>query len=85
MFQYMCKVFGDSHTMARALVIQASLAVAEKRVDECIRCISEALVRHFILLLLSSGVLLCACHTGSSDELGNVGGVYVTTTDSGLT
>lgn len=45
--------------MARALLTQASLAVAEKRVKECIHCICEALVRHLMQLVLSSRVLLC--------------------------
>lgn len=39
--------------MARALLAQASLAMAEKRVDECVRCICEAQVRHLMQLLLS--------------------------------
>lgn len=58
MFPHMCKVFGDRHTMARALLTQASLAVAEKRVEECIHCICEALVRHLMQLVLSPRVLL---------------------------
>lgn len=45
--------------MARALLTQASLGVAEKRVEECIHCICEALVRHLMQLILSPGVLLC--------------------------